>query len=293
VSRRSPSPETGRFRFFTAGIPALCLVILWICGCAAPGKTVPTPPRGAPPAPESVLSEWFGNLQEEGFQGTARISLETPDGKYFRTTAFAVRYPASLRIEALPLFGTPDLLLAADGRFLKAYFPEDRLFLLGPPDAPSLYALFRLPLDVPDVVSLIMGVPPGREDPLIRYEASWDGPLYRADGFLNGEKIRSFWLDVERRKLVRYETRGTGGRPSFTAVFEGTLEAGGRNFPERISVRMAEPVPVASTIRLSGLERMENVSPDVFDLVVPPGAETRWLGPPASGRTEPGTSLDR
>lgn len=273
-------------------LPALCLALMWISGCAAPGKTVP-PSRGAPPPPESVLSEWFGNPPEEGFRGTARISLETPDGKYFRTTAFAVRYPGSLRIEALPLFGTPDLLLAADGRLLKAYFPEERLFLMGAPDATSLYALFRLPLDVPDVVSLIMGIPPGRDDSLLRYEASWEGALYRADGFLNGERIRSFWLDVERRRLVRYESRGAGSRSSFTAVFEGALPAGGRDFPERISIRMESPVPVISTIRLSGLERMETVSPDLFDLVVPPETEIRWIGPPTEGRTGPETSLNR
>lgn len=294
MSRKSPFPETGRSRCFAPGIPVLyLLVFFWISGCAAPGKTIPPLHRGVPPPPESVLSEWFGNPPGEGFRGTARISLETPDGKYFRTTAFAVRYPGSLRIEALPLFGTPDLLLASDGLFLKAYFPEEHLFLLGPPDAASLNALFRLPLDVTDVVSLIMGIPPGRGDPLLRYEASWEGPLYRADGFLNGEKTRSFWLDVERKKLVRYETRGKGSCPSFTAVFEGTLPVGGIEFPERISIRVEKPVPVVSAIRLSDLERMETVSPELFDLAVPPEVETRWIGPPDGNIPGPGTSLDR
>jgi len=267
-------------------IPFLLMAVCLIFGCALSRETVP-PRRELPPPPEKVLGQLFGNPPKEGFRATAKISLEIPEGKYFRSAALVMKYPDSLRIEALPLMGTPDLFLTADARLLKAYFPEENLFLVGRPTAPNLYALFRLYLTVPDVVSLLMGLPPGWEDPRLRYAAAWEGALYRTDAFLEGNKIQTLWIDLEKKRLTRYETGGWNGHPPFQVDFrEAVPVEGGGEFPGGIAITVKEPVVLFSTIRLRGLERAFTLPEDIFDLPVPRGAELRWLdgsAPPPEG----------
>jgi len=174
--------------------------------------------------------------------------------------------------------GTPDLFLTADTRLLKAYFPEENLFLVGQPTASNLYALFRLYLTVPDVVSLLMGLPPGWEDPRLRYAAVWEGALYRADAFLDEDKIQTLWIDLAKKRLTRYETGGWNGHPPFRVDFrEAVPVAGGGEFPGGIAITIKEPVVLSSTIRLVGPERAFTLPEDIFDLPFPQGAELRWL----------------
>jgi len=252
-------------------------------GCSLSRETTPLREE-LPPPPEEVLERLFASPPEEGFRGTAKISLEVPEGKYFRTAALVMKYPDCLRIEALPLMGTPDLFLTADARFLKAYFPEENLFLVGRPTASNLYALFRLYLTVPDVVSLLMGLPPGWGDPRLRYAAAWEGSLYRADAFWDGEKIQSLWIDLEKKRLTRYETGAWNGHPPFQVIFrEAVPVEGGGEVPGGISITLKEPVALFSTIRLIGLERVSTLPEDVFDLPVPQGAELRWMDGSVTG----------
>lgn len=277
IRKKEILPEPRLLKSWAANILLLALAVCCAVGCAVPRGEVPVL-REPPPPPREVLERLFGSPLEEGIQATVKISLEVPEGKYFRSAALVMKYPDSLRIEALPLMGTPDLFLTANARLLKAYFPEENLFLVGEPTAPNLYALFRLYLTVPDVVSLLMGHPPGLKDPRLRYTARWEGSLYRIDVFLGEETIQSLWIDLEKRRLTRCERVAWNGRPAFEVLFRDAVSvAGGGELPGGLSIAFGEPVSLLATIRVAGPERAHSLPESVFDLLPPEGVTLRWI----------------
>ncbi|HNT57124.1 MAG TPA: hypothetical protein PKL99_04535 [Syntrophales bacterium] len=289
IRKKEILPET---RFLKSGAATTLLLALAVCftvGCAVPPGESPVP-REPPPPPRDVLERLFGAPPEEGIQATVKVSLEVPEGKYFKSAALVMKYPDSLRIEALPLMGTPDLFLTANVRLLKAYFPEENLFLVGEPTAPNLYALFRLYLAVPDVVSLLMGHPPGLKDPRQRYTARWEGPLYRVDVFLGEKIIQTLWIDLEKGKLTRCERVAWNGHPALQILFRDAVSiTGGGELPGGLSIAFGEPVSLLATIRVKGPERAHTLPENVFDLLPPEGATLRWIeggGPEASPEAE-------
>ncbi len=92
----------------TANAAAMVLITLAVLsGCAA---------RALPPAqisdPKSMLEKiWRQSQPDKTFGAIASVRIESPEGTYSTKAALIAREPGLLRLETIPVFGTPDFLL--------------------------------------------------------------------------------------------------------------------------------------------------------------------------------------
>jgi hypothetical protein len=69
---------------------------------------------------------------------TAEIDLKTEQGHYPVRAALIMQKPSYLRLEILPVIGTPDLYLAATPDHLQIFIPSREEFYSGKPSAENL-----------------------------------------------------------------------------------------------------------------------------------------------------------
>jgi len=126
---------------------------------------------GVPPGGELIAnlkrSDVFRSLD-----GTARVRLESDGKSYTVTQLLLAEKPDRLRLDLLSPFGQPLLQLATDGRQLTALLPPDAVFYLGEASDRNLQRFTRLPLQLPDLIALIL-----YQVPLIAYDDESVTPL--------------------------------------------------------------------------------------------------------------------
>jgi hypothetical protein len=125
---------------------ALCLSLLVLSGCA----TLPASQPGTLAAGETgrtLLAEWLRRSAEpQSLQGVAKVRVQTPARTLNGTQVILAGAPDRLRAETLSPFGTPLLVLAANGTELAVLLPGDNLFYHGRATPENLGRFTRLPL---------------------------------------------------------------------------------------------------------------------------------------------------
>ena len=139
---------------------ALCLPLLVLSGCA----TLPVSQPGTLAAGETgrtLLAEWLQrSAQPQSVQGVAKVRVQTPQRTLNGTQVIVAGAPDQLRAETLSPFGTPLLVLAANGTQLAVLLPGGNLFYHGQATPENLGRFTRLPLRLADLVGILLSRPP-------------------------------------------------------------------------------------------------------------------------------------
>ncbi len=78
---------------------------------------------------DGLMQEWFENsAQVTSVQGLAKVKVHTPEKSLNGTQVILAEKPNRLRAETLSPFGSPLLLLAADGKNLGVSLPSRNTF---------------------------------------------------------------------------------------------------------------------------------------------------------------------
>lgn len=138
--------------------------------CLLLGACVHRPPALVTPS-APVSSELLGRLQRNSaafgtLDGVARVRLDRAGQSVSATQLLLVEKPDRLRLDLLSPFGQPLLQLATDGRQLAALFPADATCYRGEATDRNLQRFTRLPLQLPDLVGLLL-----YQVPLIAYDS--------------------------------------------------------------------------------------------------------------------------
>ena len=249
-----------------AAVMILCL----FAGCA-PRYVVP-PPSTDPPSPEYILQR----IQQKdrtrtGLQGTAKVFIDAPNGKYVRNVAVVVERPDRLRLEAIPYFGTPDFLLSVNDGILKVFLPGEGHFYIGRSTKENFFSFFRIMLDAEEIIPLLTGALP----PIIPGTAELSGAMtgveYRIDVTNNGNIASSLWVDLEHEAVKRITLYDANGNTLYSAAYDDHLPVGETLFPHKIMISMDKPKKILATIRYSRLGPLQNDCEELFDLSIPVG----------------------
>jgi len=245
---------------------ALCLPLLVLSGCA----TLPVSQPGTLAAGETgrtLLAEWLQrSAQPQSVQGVAKVRVQTPQRTLNGTQVIVAGAPDQLRAETLSPFGTPLLVLAANGTQLAVLLPGDNLFYHGQATPENLGRFTRLPLRLADLVGILLSRPP-----LLAYQQL--NAFTLADG---GWRIE---LEAgQRRQFLRFDAALrllevhylTAGELQLRLAYGDYAEAGD-HLPRRIDLEL----PLQQTqarLLFDELELDRQFLPALFTLEPPPGA---------------------
>jgi hypothetical protein len=245
---------------------ALCLPLLVLSGCA----TLPVSQPGTLAAGETgrtLLAEWLQrSAQPQSVQGVAKVRVQTPQRTLNGTQVIVAGAPDQLRAETLSPFGTPLLVLAANGTQLAVLLPGDNLFYHGQATPENLGRFTRLPLRLADLVGILLSRPPlltyQQLDAFALAEGGWRIELAA------GQRRQLLHFDAALRLVeVHYLTAGV---LQLQLVY-GDYAESGDNLPRRIELKLPLQQTQASLL-FNELEADRQLLPALFTLEPPPGA---------------------
>ena len=245
---------------------ALCLPLLVLSGCA----TLPVSQPGTLAAGETgrtLLAEWLQrSAQPQSVQGVAKVRVQTPQRTLNGTQVIVAGAPDQLRAETLSPFGTPLLVLAANGTQLAVLLPGDNLFYHGQATPENLGRFTRLPLRLADLVGILLSRPPlltyQQLDAFALAEGGWRIELAA------GQRRQLLHFDAALRLVeVHYLTAGV---LQLQLVY-GDYAESGDNLPHRIELKLPLQQTQASLL-FNELEADRQLLPALFTLEPPPGA---------------------
>jgi len=137
------------------------LITLWLslallAACAPPLVRLPGT-AVAPEVGDTLLADWRASTAEvQTLQGLAKVRARTAEGSLSATQVIVAARPDRLRAETLSPFGTPLLVLAADGARLGVSVPANAVFYTGEASPENLGRFFRIPLRLEDLVDILL-----------------------------------------------------------------------------------------------------------------------------------------
>lgn len=242
----------------------LTLPLLSSCAQLAP-KLVGEPV--SPDFSQELISEWQTlTAKNSSLSGLAKFEMVTPERTLKGTQVLILKQPDSLRAEVLSLFGSPLLLLAANGEQLGVHLPFENEFYTGEASAKNLGRFVRLPMHLQDLVNVLLYRPP------MIAASSMEGYALQGQGWLlerNKPPYRQELFFDEQKRLVEVNYYNRSGL-SLAIDYDGFSEEG--LFPQEFDLKFPR-MEITASLKFSELEVNGELSQDLFHLPIPTGAE--------------------
>lgn len=233
------------------------------CGCA--GNTIIG--TSNPPDSLEIISRMI--QKTDRIVALAQVDLMTAQGHYPVSTALILQKPSYLRMEILPVIGTPDFFLTATPDDLRVYIPSQSEFYSGKPSAENLGRFLSWAMNVEDMVMIFSGAYPALTGENISYESYVDDHLLRVDMKTPSGYSQMIWIEQNGRmaKLVR---NGPDGREIYSVQYEEYM-------PEiplagRITIKMADNVTSIS-VKFTDIKKEKAMDLSIFELPIPVGSK--------------------
>ncbi|MBI4634449.1 MAG: DUF4292 domain-containing protein [Deltaproteobacteria bacterium] len=249
------------------------LFLVVFTGCTA-GKVKPVSDAYVP-LPEKILDNITrAHQQRDTLQAVATIEVNSEKGRYPLKVALLLKMPSFLRVETIPLVGTPDFFMSLQGDTLKVFLPPKKEFYICRATAENLALFLPVSIRVEEMVPILMGIPllPELLKSMEKSRALSAGNYYRIDLTSGDGKHQSLWIDRTTGALAKIEIF-EDYRLLYTASYEEYSEESGIPMPRKVIITPDAPGKSGVVIRYSDI-RFSNL-PDTtsFDLAAPPGIE--------------------
>jgi hypothetical protein len=217
--------------------------------------------------------------EEPGFVGSlgvddvisslAQIDLVTAEGYHPVRAALVMKKPAYLRMELLPLIGTPDFFLAASPGTMRIFIPSRGEFYTGKPTGDNLAKFLPWKFHLEDIVMIFSGSYPNLGAD-VSYENSAEGHYHRMVMQASSGHSQIVWVEKNGRmaKLVR---KGSDGREIYQVQYEDYEPES--PLAGRITIKMADGVTSIS-VKFIDIKIEKATDLAVFELLVPAGIKT-------------------
>jgi outer membrane lipoprotein-sorting protein len=154
------------------------------------------PPVGAPPVAAAMLFERLADNATAfaSLQGMARVRVRTDDRTQSVNEVLLAQKPDRLRLETLSPFGQPLLVMATDGEQIDLLVPGEGKLYRDEYSLERLQRLTRLPLQLTDLVHLLL-----YQVPVIGHTHQTVAPV------AEGETLLTLFADGGRRQELRFD----------------------------------------------------------------------------------------
>jgi hypothetical protein len=199
------------------------------------------------------------------FSAVAQIDLVTNNGRYPVRAALMIMRPSYLRLELLPVIGTPDFMLAASPEKMSIFIPSQGKFYYGQPTAANLGKFLPWKFNIEDIVMIFSGAYPSFKENNISYQSYREENILRMEMKAPSGSSQMIWMgeDNKLHKLVR---RDETGKEVYTVRY--LYDATGGSFPETIKISMADGITSLS-IKYSDVKVEKSNDLSIFNLSLP------------------------
>jgi outer membrane lipoprotein-sorting protein len=244
------------------------LIVLWLtvaaCGCASSVPVLSLPSL----SPEQTLKRVSEAITpDDRIVATARMDVVTAQGNYPLRTALVLQKPSYLRLELLPVIGTPDFFLAATPGEMKIFVPSRAEFYVGKPTAAHMGHFFPWTLNIEDVVMIFSGAYPPLAGNKLSYEIHTEDSLARVSMFNPVGESQTVWVENNAR-IVKLVRRDASGREIYSVLYEDYQPAS--RLAGKITILMADSV-TSLTVKYTDVTIEKETDPAAFQLPVPAG----------------------
>ncbi|HUN53653.1 MAG TPA: hypothetical protein VMU29_00705 [Smithella sp.] len=238
----------------------LLWLTIFVYGCA--GQAIVYPDSLS----EKTSAAISGPVAEDDvLSAVVHINLTTPDGYYPTKAALILKKPSYLRLEILPVIGTPDFFLAASPEKMSIFIPSKGKFYYGQPTGANLRKFIPWPLNIEDIVMIFSGTYPSLKEDDITYQNYREKNLLRIE--MKAPSGCSQIIRVgEQDRLLKLIRNDKTGKEVYTVTYLYDEVQG--SLPKKITVSMADGVTSLSVKFLDvKIEKATDLS--MFDLPMP------------------------
>ncbi len=228
------------------------------------------------PSKPITAEELIGNLDRRAdsirtFRALAAMKYVDGTEKLAVKQVVVVERPDHLRIEMMGAFGVA-VLIAADGKTLRAYHRGERTFYSGKATQQNFARFARMQLDLSEVADLLIGIPPRKSrvgTPTMRFERP-EGLWRVATTSASGDTV-TVWFDPDGLMPTKSTEVDREGRVKYAASYLDYQTVAGVAMPAR--VRFEIPAQGAQVeLRYSNLAVNATLEPNLFKFEAPGGA---------------------
>jgi len=262
----------------TACLSVLAASILFLWGCAH--WTIPGAMEKEELSREridSLVSRFAPHNERDTLKTMAHISIDHPRGRYVRKVALLARRPASLRIDAIPLFGPSDFFMSVGEGLIRVLLPGKGTYYVSPATKGNLARFFHIPMPVDHTVSILLGIPPLAPTDDLTLKGYREGRRDRLDMLSGGTTMQSLWFN-EHDDIAEIALFEAGGSRLYTVSFFDYITSGGITHPGRLKITIEDDSGmIFASVRYIDPEITRDGDPSLFDLPIPAGIEPRFL----------------
>ena len=182
-------------------------MIVFLVGCAAVKPSAPVEIAD----PGSLLNKsTLAWTPDEVFRSRAAVRVDSPEGTYTTRVVIIMSAPCFLRLETIPLIGTPDFITVLNRKDMRAFFIRKGKFFIGPAAA-GLSLFLPVYLTPTEVIFVLAGkAPPVPQGANISLKGFFKDGSYRIDTYIGGQKARSMWINTAG-EILKLELTDPGG----------------------------------------------------------------------------------
>lgn len=202
-----------------------------VTGCASTAKPPSLPQLPVPQWESSKLIESMGQrwAQFRSVRSLARVNYAGPEGKHGFEEAVLVQRPDRLRLETLTMLGAI-LIVTANDKEIIGYHPREGVLVRGRSSKENLLRLTQIPLELDEITSLLVGLPP------VESSAPWRQQGNLLIFSLNGQVKDTLAFDSQLPVPTRWQRFNGSGALELTANFSEYIATSAGLFPAKIDV---------------------------------------------------------
>jgi len=221
-------------RPLVVSLQSLKVLVLAMVGLGLAGCATVSPPEPQLPAPKWESTELIKSItqrreQFRSLRALAQVDYAGPDGKHGFQEAVVVQRPDRLRLETLSPLGAI-LIVTANDKEIVGYHPREGVFVRGRRSKENLLRYTKIPLELDEITSLLVGLPP--VDPSAPWKQEGNTLIFSP----NGRKKDAVAFETQQPVPTRWERFNAGGAVELSARFSEYVSTPAGLFPSRISI---------------------------------------------------------
>ncbi|MEI7589733.1 MAG: hypothetical protein WCJ49_00210 [Deltaproteobacteria bacterium] len=243
-------------------------IILSLNGCLGfSPKQIPTVPCDYSLALRTIKAIKAEHEKQYGIKAIASIVLDNEAIAY--KVAIVIVKPDKLRIEVLPPWGTPILLLCVNNGNVSAFVPYANKYYTGKITKALTNDYLPVPVEIAELIDILMGQTIGLSD------MTFDGDAYTCNNERNYYQISTkrfgnrynIWVDANSNRIAKYVREGDdNGKLSVVYSYEPHS-----HFPSVISMDFDGRTAVVQYVEWENMGNSSNN--ELFQLLPPQDAQ--------------------
>jgi len=223
---------------------------------------------------EKQLTAISGTVtQDKTLSAIAQIDLVTKQGYRPLRAALIIKKPSYLRLELIPVIGTPDIFITVTPFQMSIFIPSKGEFYRGKPTGANLGQFLSWDFNIEDIVMILCGTYPSLPGKDVSSHSYQEGNLLRIEIKAKSGSSQTIWVG-EKNRLLKYIRNDESGREIYQVQYEDYEQES--FIAGKITIKMADGVTSIS-VKYSGLKIETAADLSIFELPVPEGIRTIFL----------------